>query len=376
MQFDAIIIGGGLGGLTASIELTRLGYRVLVIEKYTYPFHRVCGEYISNEVRPYLESLGLDLDALGATKIQKFQLSAINGKSIFADLSMGGFGISRYTIDNELYQIAKNLGVTFALNTSVEDIQKINESFFVDTNANSTFEAKIVIGAYGKRSKLDKTLNRKFSPQKTAFIGVKYHIKYDFPKDLIALHNFEGGYCGISAIEDNKYCLCYLSERKNLKGRKGISDMEENVLSKNPYLRRIFENAEFLFSKPEVINEIVFVKKSAVSNHILMVGDTAGLIAPLAGNGMSIAIRAGVLSANLVGDFLNNQISRAELERNYTNVWNKNFKNRLWRGRQLQKLFGNETNSNLAVSFLKKAPILLSPIIKSTHGKVMGAAID
>jgi menaquinone-9 beta-reductase len=371
MQFDALIIGGGLGGLTTSIELAQQGFTVLVVEKYTYPFHRVCGEYISNEVRPYLESLGLDLDILGATKIQKFQLSAVNGKSIFTDLSMGGFGISRYTIDNELYLIAKKLGVTFELNTIVEDIQRINDAFFVDTNTNKTFEAKIVIGAYGKRAKLDKTLRRKFSPQKTAYIGVKYHIKYDFPKDLIALHNFEGGYCGISAIEDNKYCLCYLSERKNLKGTSGIPEMEEKILSKNPHLKAIFENAEFLFSKPEVINEVVFVKKKAVNKHILMVGDTAGLIAPLAGNGMSIAIRAGVLSANLIGDFLNNQISRVELERNYTNVWNKNFKNRLWRGRQLQKLFGNEMNSNLAVSFLKKVPILLTPIIKSTHGEVL-----
>jgi flavin-dependent dehydrogenase len=371
MKFDALIIGGGLAGLSTSIELAQQGFAVIVIEKYTYPFHRVCGEYISNEVRPYLESLGLDLDRLGATKIQKFQLSSVNGKSVFTDLTMGGFGISRYMIDNELYLIAKKLGVTFELNTSVEDIQQINEVFFIDTNTNKTFEAKIVIGAYGKRAKLDKTLYRKFSQQKTAYIGVKYHIKYDFPKDLIALHNFEGGYCGISAIEDDKYCLCYLSERKNLKGMNGIHEMEEKILSKNPYLKAIFANAEFLFSKPEVINEVIFVKKSAVNKHILMVGDTAGLIAPLAGNGMSMAIRAGVLSANLVGNFLNKQISREELENSYSVAWNKNFKKRLWRGRQLQKLFGNEMNSNLAVNFLKRLPILLSPIIKSTHGTVM-----
>ncbi len=147
--------------------------------------------------------------------------------------------------------------------------------------------------------------------------------------------------------------------------------MEENILFKNPFLKAIFSEAEFLFSKPEVINEVSFVKKSATNEHVLMVGDTAGLIAPLAGNGMSMAIRAGVLSANLMGKFLNNNISRLELEQSYTKVWNKNFKNRLWRGRQLQKLFGKEMHSNLAVSFLKKMPILLTPIIKSTHGKVL-----
>lgn len=371
MLYHAVIIGGGLGGLTTSIELARQGFQVLIIEKYSYPFHRVCGEYISNEVRPYIESLGMDLDKIGASKIKRFQLTSVNGNSISTNLQMGGFGISRFKIDFELFVIAQKSGVKFELNTIVEEIHQTNEVFFIDTNVNKSFEAKIVIGAYGKRAKLDKTLNRQFSEQQTGYVGVKYHLKYDFPKDLIALHNFEGGYCGISAIEDNKYCLCYLSERNNVRKYGGISEMEENILFKNPFLKSIFSDAEFLFSKPEVINEISFVKKSTDNQHVLMVGDTAGMIAPLAGNGMSMAIRAGVLSANLIGEFLNQKISLFELEQNYTKVWNKNFKNRLWRGRQLQKLFGNETISNLAISFLKIAPILLSPIIKSTHGNVL-----
>ena len=83
MQYHTVIVGGGLGGLTASIELAKQGFEVLVIEKYAYPFHRVCGEYISNEVRPYIENLGLDLFTLGATKIQKFQLTRLEERIHF-----------------------------------------------------------------------------------------------------------------------------------------------------------------------------------------------------------------------------------------------------------------------------------------------------
>ncbi|MDZ7936675.1 MAG: NAD(P)/FAD-dependent oxidoreductase [Emticicia sp.] len=371
MKYDVIIVGGGLGGLISAIQLARKQCNVLLIEKYAYPFNKVCGEYVSNEVRPFLESLGLDLNCLGAKTINRFQLTSIKGKSLETDLQMGGFGISRYTLDNELYKIASGLGVTFLLNTNVDDIQKINETFFVETNANQTFETKVVIGSYGKRGKLDKSLFRQFPAQKQAFVGVKYHIKYDFPKDLIALHNFSGGYCGISAIEDDKYCLCYLSNRNNVKQSGGVQEMESELMSKNPFLSDIFQNAKFLFERPLVINEIIFTPKSAVHKNILMVGDTAGLITPLAGNGMSIAIRAGVIAAELIDNFLQKKISRAELEGNYTAEWNKNFKNRLWRGRQLQKLFGDEFTSNLAISTLKRVPFLLKPIIKATHGKRM-----
>lgn len=371
MDYDVIIVGGGLGGLISSIQLAKKQYKVLVVEKYVYPFNKVCGEYVSNEVKPFIESLGIDLNQIGATNISRFQLTSIKGKSLGTDLQMGGFGLSRYTLDNELYKIAKNLSVTFMLNTNVDDIQKINETFFVETNTNQTFETKVVIGSYGKRGKLDKSLFRQFPAQKQAFVGVKYHIKYDFPKDLIALHNFSGGYCGISAIEDDKYCLCYLSERNNVKQSGGIHEMELEFMCQNPFLFDIFQNAEFLFERPLVINEIIFTPKSAVHKNILMVGDTAGLITPLAGNGMSIAIRAAVIASELIDNFLQKKISRGELEGNYTEEWNKNFKNRLWRGRQLQKLFGDEFKSNLAITTLKAMPFLLKPIIRATHGKVL-----
>ena len=59
-SFDVIIIGGGLAGLTNAIHLSKSRQRVLLIEKNSYPKHKVCGEYISNEVLPYLNSLGIN----------------------------------------------------------------------------------------------------------------------------------------------------------------------------------------------------------------------------------------------------------------------------------------------------------------------------
>ena len=66
-EADVVILGGGLAGLIASLILTQNGYDVVLIEKKTYPFHKVCGEYISNEVLPYLNSLGIDPIKNGAS---------------------------------------------------------------------------------------------------------------------------------------------------------------------------------------------------------------------------------------------------------------------------------------------------------------------
>src|SRR5581483_10467168 len=109
---DVIIAGGGLAGLGLSIQLVRAGYRVALFEKEKYPFHKVCGEYISLESWNFLEELGLPLSDWGLPVIRRVLVSAPNGEYIEHEVPLGGFGISRYKIDAELAGIARSSGVT------------------------------------------------------------------------------------------------------------------------------------------------------------------------------------------------------------------------------------------------------------------------
>ena len=364
-----LIIGGGLAGLISSIVVCRAGIACRVIEKKVFPFHRVCGEYVSNEVVPFLSAAGLFPHQFNPPNICKFQLSAVSGKKESMPLDCGGFGISRYTFDNFLYEQAKAAGVEFFLNEEVDAVQFTNEVFTIKTNTRA-LEADVVIGSFGKRSKLDHYLNRRFISRRSPYVGVKYHIKTDHPDDMIALHNFRGGYCGMSNIEDGKTTLCYLAHRDSLREHGSIASLEQEVLFQNPLIRSVFTNSTFLFNKPEVINEISFETKSAVEDHILMTGDAAGMIAPLCGNGMSMAIHAGKIAADLVVKFVTtNDMTRAQLEEQYSDAWNRQFKRRLWQGRQIQKLFGNAIASNIAVNLAINVRPIANAIMRSTHGQ-------
>ena len=363
---EIIIIGGGLAGLVSSIQLAKAGRKVLVIEKKSYPFHKVCGEYISNETRPFLTSFGVNFEELGVKEISKFQFTSPSGRVLETELDLGGFGISRYKLDEYLFHLAQENGVTFLLENTVESVDYQNDIMIVKTQ-NQTFESRFVIGSFGKRTKLDATLKRDFFTKRSPYIGVKYHIKTNFPQDLIALHNFKDGYCGISAIEDDKHCLCYLTTRENLRQHGTIAEMEKQILWKNPHLKKIFTQSEFLYDKPEVINEISFAPKTAVENHILMAGDSAGLITPLCGNGMAMAIHGAKL---LTDSILENYHDRNLVEDTHQKSWNKHFRQRLWVGRNVQRLFGNEVISEIALSSLKMVKPALRAIIKATHGEV------
>ena len=169
LPFDVLIIGGGLAGLCNAIHLSKFGTKVLLIEKNEYPKHKVCGEYISNEVLPYLEFLEIDPFNFGAVKIDNFQLSTTTNKLISVKLPLGGFGISRYQLDFILSEKAKENNVII-LQDTVIDVAFKEDLFLVETKNKQKFTSKICIGSFGKRSLLDVRMERNFIKKKSGEI--------------------------------------------------------------------------------------------------------------------------------------------------------------------------------------------------------------
>jgi menaquinone-9 beta-reductase len=366
---DVLIIGGGLAGLTTAIHLSKSGLNVIVIEKNEFPKHKVCGEYISNEILPYFESLNLKISDLKPSTITRMEFSTIKGKIISTDLPLGGFGLSRYELDYYLMQKATENGCQIIQDT-VTEIHFIDDLFHINTANSALFKAKIVLGAFGKRSNIDQTLNRKFIQKKSPWLAVKAHYSGNFPNDLVGLHNFSGGYCGVSKVENNKINICYLVNYEVFKRYKNIEEFQSEVIFKNHKLKLIFENSNLIFDKPLTISQISFENKNTVDKHILMIGDTAGLIHPLCGNGMAMAVHSAKIASELILKFMNNTIgSRKEFEEMYSKEWNNNFKSRIAMGRILSKILLNDTLSSILIKIIATFPFLLPKIIKKTHGK-------
>jgi len=369
MKYQSIIIGGGLAGLVSAIQLSKQNIKVLLIEKNSYPKHKVCGEYISNEVIPYLRELGFDPFANGAKKINKLTISNSKSRTVNSQLPLGGFGISRYCIDNALLELAKSNGAEI-LQDTVTDVQFGHDQFKVSTSHKKTFHTNYVIGAYGKRSNIDKQLSRNFIKKSSPYLAVKAHYRGSFPDDEVHLHNFAGGYCGLSKVESDHINVCYITDYNSFKKYKNIETFQNEVMSQNAYLKKAFQKYKMVFDKPLTISQISFEHKQAVYKHILMCGDSAGMIHPLAGNGMSMAIRAAEMSSKLISEAIKGTInSREQLEEEYHRMWNKEFKKRLNAGHILSKLFRITFLSDIVITFIKIFPFLLPIIIKQTHGR-------
>lgn len=372
-KYDIAIAGGGLAGLALSIQLADRGYKVVLFEKEQYPFHRVCGEYISLESWDFLKSLGLSLDQMHLPQISKILVSGKNGTKLQEQLPLGGFGISRYELDHQLATIARKRGVALFESTRVNDVGFNGDEFIFKTN-NGDFSSKAGVASYGKRSNLDIKWKRPFTSMHSArldnYVGIKYHVKADLPPDTIALHWFHKGYCGIVKIDGDKHNLCYLTTADNLQKYKGnINEMEEQVLLKNPALKELWPRMGKVNETPVTISQISFDKKSQIENHLLMVGDAAGMITPLCGNGMSMALHGSKIAFEAIDKFLSGKISRQQMEQLYDRDWNSQFSSRLRTGRWIQSMLFKPGMDNLFINTGKLFPFLLRSLIKRTHGK-------
>jgi len=373
--YDCAIIGGGLAGLTASIQLASKGRSVVLIEKNHYPFHKVCGEYISMESWEFLKGLGLPLDSMELPMINHFTLTHPQNKKLDVRLPQGGFGISRYTLDNALANLALESGVIMLRGLSIDRLKFDKKTkLHVLHNEYGEIHAKTAIGAFGKRSRLDKELKRPFikklKDKENNFVGIKYHIESDITPENIELHLFEKGYAGISRIEEGKSCFCYLVSAAVLKRYRGdIEKMETEVLFQNNFLRDRIEGKKKLFSEPLTISQIEFGEKEQVFNHLLMSGDAAGMITPLTGNGMSMAMHGSKLAVEAIEGFLDGKSDQAGMEKQYIRQWNKQFRSRVRRGRRFQSWFFDEKFSLRLIGTLKYFPAIARMAIKSSHGK-------
>lgn len=352
--------------MAAATRLARRGISVVVYEEGQLPRHRVCGEYVSLEVLPFLHELGLDVFALGAKHLTRFELSSRDGRIFRSLLDLGGFGLSRYRLDEALLDSARKSGAEVVLGARVRDVHA-SKVYNIDCPERPLL-ARVVLGCFGKRSRLDKMLKRPNARRRSSYVALKQHYRGAFPSDLVGLHSVAGGYCGISAVEEDRVNVCCLTDSATLKQCGGLAGFEHRVLRENPLLATYLSRLQPLFAAPLVIGQVDFASKRPVHDHLLMLGDAAGMIHPLAGNGMAMALNAADAVTPLVEQFLTGDLTRRELEIAHERSLRGRFRTRMAVSRGLQRLFESRRLSEALCAGAQAMPALARLVMKSTHG--------
>ena len=370
MTYDAIIIGGGLAGCSAAIQLARRGVGVLLLEQRRYPAHKLCGEFLSTEVMAAFHRLGVlgDVEAAGAHPIYRTLVTASDGASFQGTLPGTALGLSRFALDRLLAEHATAAGADVRDGTTVREVEGGLEEGFAVRTSEGAFAARVVLGAYGKRGLLDRKLGRPFFGEPSPFVAFKAHYEgLDLP-GTIELHAFPGGYCGLSQVEGGRVNACWIAHERVLRTSGGRPEgMIGGAMSENAALARRFRQMERV-SPLLAVSQVSFASKAPFDGDVCMVGDTAGMIAPLCGDGMAMALYGAELAAPLAAGYLRGDLAAAAFRRHYARRWKRAFGARLRLGRVLHHASIRPPVAGLAVRTCHALPGLGHWIIRQTRG--------
>jgi menaquinone-9 beta-reductase len=290
---DVAIIGAGPAGSTLAALLASRGVSVALYDRDAFPRDKLCGEFLSYDALPVLEALGVmsAIDAAGAPRITRCR---VNGARTYEfELPHAARGVSRLFFDDLLVQTAKANGAIVRDGVTVTNLKEL--------------EAKVIVGAWGRWGRFDQQLNRGFVRDRShRNFGFKRHYvecggSPPLSLQTIELHSFARGYLGVNAVEGEVTNICGLVHASRLAGHKGRWDAFVDTLrEEEPRLDALFARYHpaqetYLSSEP-----VIFRARSPVEGGVFMIGDASGIIDPLTGNGMAMAVQSALLAAPFI----------------------------------------------------------------------------
>lgn len=379
-QTDILIIGGGPAGATSALYLTQHGFDITLVEKKKFPRETLCGEFLSQEVTNALKELNLfeEFIALKPNRLKSFKAISKTGVELISPLNFEAYGMKRSVFDEMLLTKVKGKKISVIQPGEVLNIKKTNRGFFSEillaTGETYRINSKFVIGAYGRQNILDKKLDRNFINKKSYLNGVKFHLPdnmlNEYCPDEIRIYFDEGFYCGINQANEAEVTLCFLEYRN--KSQVSPRDKLLEVMKSNPKFNQLFTNAALDFIKSANIygtGNIFFGKRRLVENGIIMIGDSARVIAPLAGDGIGMAMETAKLLSSILNENKAEDINLDKVYDDYKKRFAKLFNNRLRTAWCLQKIMLSKLLSKSALRIVSILNIPVTSLIKNTRNR-------
>lgn len=363
MEVDVAVIGAGPAGSVIAALLASRGVSVAVLDRDRLPRDKVCGEFLSWDALPILDLIGLGgaLDAAGSPVIGRCRVVGRRRTREFT-LGPGARGVSRFLLDELLLSAAATAGAKRMDGTAAAAFSFDRGRWMVTLEAEE-IQARAIVGAWGRWGRFDQHLRRAFVSDRThRNFGFKRHYHGPHDPSVVELHSFRGGYAGVNRVERDRVNICGLVHAGRLSGQKERWDgLIAELRRESPSLDQLYALHQPAQENHLSSDPLIFRARLPVEQGIWMVGDASGVVDPLTGNGMAMAMQSALLAAPRLLRLLESPARRAALEAEYV--------------REHRELFASRIRWSRTVAALLARPALLDAALAAAPGSAAGTAL-
>lgn len=357
IDYDVIICGAGPSGTTAAKFISEKGFRVALLDKSIFPREKLCGGALrlSIDKFDYVMSALKSISLINSYEV-KMHSSSLKYTIDFKSKSPLIYHIKRLEFDALLLNIAVDSGANFFENSYVKKVAIDKEKSTVWLKNGEQLSSQIIIGAGGTFDPVSTYLCKKynlkslwqksdmaymmmqecltdesfiadtFGDQYTSHFYLKpdniYGYGWVFPKDNVLNVGLGGLWSDIKKIDRNAAINSFI---KHLK--------KQNMLPKNFDLKHV---------KKTILPLSGPIKKTYDDRSIL-VGDAAGFISPLTGDGLYYAISSGKYAAETIIKALEAESYSSKFLKKYELCWQNEWGSELALLKFFTRNFHNQT---------------------------------
>lgn len=339
------MIGGGPAGLAAALYARAAGMDVAVVEPKVGAIDKACGEGLMPAAVQALSELGVVLPAGHPLEGIRYVDGAHTAEGRFSGAP--GRGLRRLRLHEAMLARAEAAGVE-RVARSAEDIRDRGDRVQVDG-----LEARWVIAADGLASLIRRRLGLSLPPRRPARLGLRRHFAVRPWSPMVEVHwsaAAEAYVTPIDADEVGVAILCFADRRPTGGGA------YEQLLADFPALReRLGPPTSHVRGAGPFEQRL----RRRQIGRILLVGDAAGYVDPLTGEGMRLGLATAQAAISAI------QAGRPEA---YEAAWWAITRQYRWMTDGLLRLSRPPVLRRRLVPFLERAPGLMSRAIDLLGG--------
>jgi geranylgeranyl reductase family protein len=303
---DLVVAGAGPAGVAAAITAQGRGLDVVVLDRAHFPRDKTCGDGLTAAALRHLEALGVVVPRLPAAGVHEVVLVAPDHWQVELPLPDVGFHaavVERAHLDAALVARARAVGVTVYEDTPVEEVVDEPDGVRIRTGTGAEFRGRFVVAADGHYSSVRRGRDKRTGPDLGTWHALRqYYRSVGDPRLWVCFEpDLLPGYAWVFPLPDGRANVGFGVLRTDHDG-KALKRLWAELPNRAPLRAALGPAAEPEASARAWPIPGSYSASRLSDGRVLYVGDAAGVVDPMTGEGIAQALETGALAAATIAD--------------------------------------------------------------------------